>query len=211
MLLDTLDGYLTAIAIGPTTLPFDQWFSGIWGPNKEDMPKFASMEETQRIINLIIRHFNSIVSILEDDPDAFEPILNTLVMDDGQEYPDGEMWAHGFMDGVNLCIKDWESLVGSADGLQALLPIFLLGSDEISPEQEKLVETLEQCVELSEFIPESVAWIYRFWQPYRFAMLERTAAQTARRDGIKVGRNDPCPCGSGKKFKKCCGSAEVLH
>ena len=22
----------------------------------------------------------------------------------------------------------------------------------------------------------------------------------------KVGRNDPCPCGSGKKFKKCCGS-----
>lgn len=211
MLLDTLDGYLTAIAIGPTTLSFDQWFSGIWGPSKEDMPKFASMEETQRVLNLIIRHFNGIVSVLEDDPDAFEPILNTIVMDDGQEYPDGEMWAHGFMDGVNLCIKDWEPLVGNADGLQALLPIFLLGSDEISPEQEKLVETPEQCVELSEFIPESVAWIYRFWQPYRFAMLERTAAQTSRRDGIKVGQNDPCPCGSGKKFKKCCGSAEVLH
>jgi len=25
-------------------------------------------------------------------------------------------------------------------------------------------------------------------------------------DGTKVGRNDPCPCKSGKKFKKCCGS-----
>lgn len=25
--------------------------------------------------------------------------------------------------------------------------------------------------------------------------------------GIKVGRNEPCPCGSGKKFKRCCGSA----
>jgi SEC-C motif domain protein len=25
------------------------------------------------------------------------------------------------------------------------------------------------------------------------------------REGPKVGRNDPCPCGSGKKFKKCCG------
>ena len=24
-------------------------------------------------------------------------------------------------------------------------------------------------------------------------------------NGVKVGRNDPCPCGSGKKFKKCCG------
>ncbi|MFT5440997.1 MAG: hypothetical protein ACI8W3_000037 [Myxococcota bacterium] len=26
-----------------------------------------------------------------------------------------------------------------------------------------------------------------------------------RRQGVKVGRNDPCSCGSGKKFKKCCG------
>ena len=30
--------------------------------------------------------------------------------------------------------------------------------------------------------------------------------QTMRRQGMKVGRNDPCPCGSGKKYKKCCGS-----
>ncbi|MEW6079572.1 MAG: YchJ family protein [Thermodesulfobacteriota bacterium] len=30
--------------------------------------------------------------------------------------------------------------------------------------------------------------------------------QTIRRDAPKVGRNDPCPCGSGKKFKKCCGA-----
>ena len=26
------------------------------------------------------------------------------------------------------------------------------------------------------------------------------------RDGVKVGRNDPCPCGSGKKYKQCHGS-----
>jgi preprotein translocase subunit SecA len=30
--------------------------------------------------------------------------------------------------------------------------------------------------------------------------------QTVRREGPKVGRNDPCPCGSGKKYKKCHGS-----
>jgi preprotein translocase subunit SecA len=28
------------------------------------------------------------------------------------------------------------------------------------------------------------------------------------RRGEKVGRNDPCPCGSGKKYKKCCGANE---
>jgi len=31
--------------------------------------------------------------------------------------------------------------------------------------------------------------------------------ETFRRETPKVGRNDPCPCGSGKKFKKCCGKA----
>jgi preprotein translocase subunit SecA len=31
------------------------------------------------------------------------------------------------------------------------------------------------------------------------------ASQPYTRDGTKVGRNDPCPCGSGKKFKHCCG------
>ena len=33
--------------------------------------------------------------------------------------------------------------------------------------------------------------------------------QPARKES-KVGRNDPCPCGSGKKYKKCCGRAEAV-
>lgn len=32
-------------------------------------------------------------------------------------------------------------------------------------------------------------------------------AETVVRESPKVGRNDPCPCGSGKKYKKCCGAA----
>jgi preprotein translocase subunit SecA len=32
--------------------------------------------------------------------------------------------------------------------------------------------------------------------------------KSAKRDVQKVGRNAPCPCGSGKKYKKCCGEAE---
>ena len=36
--------------------------------------------------------------------------------------------------------------------------------------------------------------------------MEAASAQPIVRDGPKVGRNDPCPCGSGKKYKKCCGA-----
>jgi hypothetical protein len=73
MSLDTRDGYLTAILVGPTTLNFNQWFSGIWGPKKEDAPKFKTMEETQHIIDLVIRLINGVISDLEDDPDDIHP------------------------------------------------------------------------------------------------------------------------------------------
>jgi len=38
-----------------------------------------------------------------------------------------------------------------------------------------------------------------------YSGMEETQGQTIRRDAPKIGRNDPCPCGSGKKYKKCCG------
>jgi preprotein translocase subunit SecA len=40
--------------------------------------------------------------------------------------------------------------------------------------------------------------------------VEKTLQQTARRTADKVGRNDPCPCGSGKKYKKCHGALETV-
>jgi uncharacterized protein len=49
----------------------------------------------------------------------------------------------------------------------------------------------------------SVPAFYRY-----FAARRRVSSH--RRAGPKVGRNDPCPCGSGKKFKKCCGQV-TLH
>ena len=40
---------------------------------------------------------------------------------------------------------------------------------------------------------------------HRGSNLEESVVTTVRRDDKKVGRNDPCHCGSGKKFKKCHG------
>ncbi|MCA9518011.1 MAG: SEC-C domain-containing protein [Myxococcales bacterium] len=50
--------------------------------------------------------------------------------------------------------------------------------------------------ERSRFVREEGLWRYA----------GGTRGETVRRDAPKVGRNDPCPCGSGKKFKKCCGA-----
>lgn len=48
---------------------------------------------------------------------------------------------------------------------------------------------------------------YKQKQDYILSRGEDTPeVQTVKREGKKVGRNDPCPCGSGKKYKKCCGA-----
>jgi len=51
--------------------------------------------------------------------------------------------------------------------------------------------------EASEFVKEDGRWFY----------VDGSTIQPQKNSGSKVGRNDPCPCGSGKKYKKCCGKA----
>lgn len=41
---------------------------------------------------------------------------------------------------------------------------------------------------------------------WRYSGMVEQQGQTVRRESPKIGRNDPCPCGSGKKHKKCCGT-----
>ena len=54
-------------------------------------------------------------------------------------------------------------------------------------------------LEIAVFAREEGRWVYAGQQLQR--------GTTVRRETPKVGRNDPCPCGSGKKYKKCCGAA----
>jgi SEC-C motif-containing protein len=51
--------------------------------------------------------------------------------------------------------------------------------------------------EIAEFTKEDGRWFFKDGNAPK--------AEQFIRQGPKVGRNDPCPCGSGKKYKKCCG------
>jgi len=50
---------------------------------------------------------------------------------------------------------------------------------------------------------------YRYFRGHRRPSVGSASAPESGRTTSKVGRNDPCPCGSGKKYKKCCGGATV--
>jgi SWIM/SEC-C metal-binding protein len=47
-------------------------------------------------------------------------------------------------------------------------------------------------------------------KPEDISDLEKSLNPARPTASIKIGRNEPCPCGSGKKYKKCCGSSGLL-
>jgi uncharacterized protein len=163
-------------------------------------------------LDLILRHYNEIIWILQGDADAFEPVFDTVTYpDDLREYIEAEPWAHGFMQGVALCQQDGQPLFDETQGRELLRPLHLLGAEEVISEEEALTRWPDQREKLAKQIPMIISAIYRYWLPYREAVHERDLGTTIRRVAPKVGRNDPYPCGSGKKFKRCCGAAATLH
>ncbi len=71
------------------------------------------------------------------------------------------------------------------------------------------------CVEMREKLivgaAAGVMAIYDYFQAERSAgARRRSSAASFRREAPKVGQNELCPCGSGKKFKHCCAKA-TLH
>jgi uncharacterized protein len=209
MTLDMLDGYLHAIAIGPNTVPPSQWLPQVWGQKAGAMmPPANDLDDVNHILGLVMRHYNSIVCDFEQRPPEPAPLWTTVQYGSAGEFEDAEMWAYGFTQGVKLDKAAWQPLLDDSQGMQWYRPIGLLGADDFSPDQDALTKTPAQREVLARQIETSLTQIHAFWLPLRLAVRERHTAQRLR---TKVGRNEPCPCGSGKKFKKCCGAASELH
>lgn len=203
MTMDALHGYLTAIAIGPEFIHLSEWLPNVWGLEGEE-PKFQSEKQAERIINLIARFMNEIIVTFEVDPKEFEPLFCVYELN-GKEMFDGETWSWGFWEGMQLRADAWEKIKLSP--LAPLLrPIYLLGADEISEEEMKLVDDQGKCHKLTVEVEAAIPHLYQYWLSTR-----TQGVTTFKRDTPKQGRNEVCNCGSGKKYKDCCGAGPTLH
>lgn len=208
MTLDTLDGFLHAIAIGPETVMPSRWLPKVWDLDDGGMmPPMESLDQVNHLMGLIMRHYNSIIWGLEQSPLVFAPMWPAFEHN-GREEDDAEGWAHGFTEGVKLSLAAWQPLLRDPQGQQWYHPIALLGDEDAPPEWDDLIRTPEQRAKWTSQIEDSVLKMHAYWLPLRQAVAERQAAQAI---STKIGRNESCPCGSGKKFKKCCGSPADLH
>ena len=92
----------------------------------------------------------------------------------------------------------WKPIQDS-DLAQMLQPIYLLGAEEIEEEEMALVDDPVKRHKLAIEMEAAIPHIHRFWKPLR-----KSAVQQVKLDEPKVGRNDPCPCSSGKKYNNFC-------
>jgi uncharacterized protein len=207
MNLEEVDGFFAALVCGPDFVLPSECLPEIWGldSSEADAP-FDSVQELQECLDLLVRHWNNIAETLSSG-EIFLPVL--LEDDDGIVHAND--WAQGFMWGVEMRREAWGELFDDEEHQGLLLAILIL-VDEHNPDPEMRPYKEPVSAELREELVVGAAAAVRFIYDY-FAAHRRMDAATAynkfgpQRKQPKIGRNDPCPCASGKKYKRCCGQA----
>ena len=191
--ISELDGFFTAIVSSPVMIPPSQWLPAVWG---EYEPVWESKKELEGIFTLMIRHMNDIAATLMEQPEYFEALFQERVVK-GKTYTIVDEWCEGYLRGVALAAAQWDSAGQEMAILLAPIRAFTgetkwRGHDLDEQESENIRQAIEP----------NVREIHAYWLARRAE--DEAPVQPVRRSEPRVGRNDPCPCGSGKKYKKCC-------
>jgi uncharacterized protein len=202
MLVDELDGFLAGVIVCPELIMPSSWMPYIWSRSgsEDRVPVFEDRVQVQRITDLIMDRYNSIAVSLLPNAVRYEPLFS---MDTRNDEVIWELWAAGFARAITLAPASWFSIIesGEKDAIEALAGLRgLIAIDEgesalPQPEQDRLI------AEAPDLIP---GWVetLSLWRLSRNSIAPVAAQATFG----KIGRNDPCPCGSGRKYKKCHGA-----
>ncbi|OBV38219.1 UPF0149 family protein [Janthinobacterium psychrotolerans] len=189
-----LEGLITAAALSPNQLASSLWLPWVWDRAAGAEASTLDAADTARAEALARRHFDYMVEWLAKDPNSFEPIYEC-----GREWS-VPGWCTGFMRGTALDKPQWAALAVSH-------PEYLAPFKHLACATELDDEAAEEAMEA--VIPSVIA-INEAWARQRHlkSQAHSQAGSTVLREVPKTGRNDPCHCGSGKKYKKCCAGAD---
>ena len=193
MLLSELDGFLAGVIVCPDLIMPSTWMPAIWAGQP---PVYDDMKQAQTINGLIMDHYNDIIESLNDG--QYRPVYD-IDTDDSILW---ETWAEGFAGASGLAPDAWHIFIKDQNK-DIQTAFFMLARLGQLATYNRDLEPMDMDVELkklaSEIIPLHVETLHH-------ARLSTTpqSPKPANQNQPKVGRNAPCPCGSGKKYKKCC-------
>jgi uncharacterized protein len=205
---ESLDGFFAALSCCPDLVMPSEYLPIIKsGARDEGDLVFEDMNEAERFMNLINRHWNH-VNYQLDQGDVFLPLL----LEDEDGCYCGNDWAKGFLAGTHLRHPIWVEFFDDDEQAGAMVPIWALAHEnhldpEMRPYKEPINDELREKLVIG--AAAGVILIHRYFLDQRRVYTSQTT--TLINTSGKTGRNDPCLCGSGKKFKKCCGRQSLLH
>jgi uncharacterized protein len=205
MNLEQLDGFFAALVAGPETVMPSEYFSEIFGGSMSNPSEFASQDEANEFFALMMRHWNTIAGTLFKD-EVYLPIL----FKDEDGVARGNDWASGFMRGMQMRLDGWAGLLNDEGQGGCVVPMMMLHHEhDKDPKMRPGPITPEKREEVIALMAAGLLNAYRYFKTRREAHSRGTFPVEPRRVAPKIGRNEPCPCGSGKKYKKCCGGSTV--
>lgn len=197
--LDMIQGMFCAVVSAPEPVRPSSWLPIVLGEGHE----FASEAEANEIIGLLMSLHNETARQLSEG-EGFDFILYGAEGEGEGEEEELASWAEGYLIGVDLAEPPWDERADPDDLDNMLFPFLALTGEakemvlEAGEEWMSGAEEARMLAAIREGLATHLTEVRQFW-------LEKSIPPAVKREGPKVGRNDRCPCGSGKKYKHCHG------
>ena len=200
MSVSMIDGMMTATVIGPRIVMPSEYIPWIFDTEAGELEApFESQDEAGEILGLIMEMQNRIAGPLTQEPPRYRPLFAL-----GGRWSHVD-WATGFDIGTTFD-PGWDELLHANSGEDEPVDFPSLGIHIMlsHPDARKMVD--KQWPRVLDGLEAMVVEVRDMFRAQSVKGGRGPVAQGPFvRSGPRVGRNDPCPCGSGRKYKKCCG------
>lgn len=193
MRLVELEGYLTGLIVAPDLIPPSIWLEGLWG---EDEPVFDSADQFQTVLDSVMGHYNATIERIDTEGPDWRPMF--FDADGTPDLDKAVIWVRGFWQTMMFVPAAWSALAGD-ERTQLLVEPFATFIDVGDIDDIPLPDNIH------EIRRDSADLIPRVLPALRKLAQIRSADPANRVSSRETGRNQGCPCGSGKKYKRCCG------
>jgi uncharacterized protein len=203
MNIEEMDGFFAALVAGPEIVMPSEYLREVFGSETEETYRFENLEEANDILAPMMRHWNGIAGTLSKGE-----VHLPLLLEDASGVAHGNDWARGFIRGTRLRHDGWAELLADDNHGGCMIPMLTLYHEhDEDPAMRPKPLGPEQRARVIESMAAGVLGAYGY-----FRSRQADASTRGSEPGYtssKIGRNDPCPCGSGRKYKRCCGGATI--
>ena len=215
MFVSELDGFVAGLLVCPEVVAHSEWLPVVW--RMDGKRKFERVEQAKAAIDAVMAHYNRVAENLANRTEPYEILLEQYDNDVSEEEEAfWELWISGFSQAMRMREAAWdlywqaedEDVTAAMWVMAALIDLQAGNSQLTEDEQDELEKTA------ADIIPNLVVTMNDWLKSQSLAKkivgqadwLQAANPTAGPFQSNSIRRNDPCRCGSGRKYKKCCGS-----